>query len=54
MFIFFKITLKKIIMPVFINKDNIYLPQTNTNQVCANMHILKTYTCNYANMHSLC
>ena len=31
MFIFFKITLKKIIMPVFINK-NIYLLQNNTDQ----------------------
>ena len=31
-FIFFKITLTKIIMPIFINKNYIYLPQNNTNQ----------------------
>ena len=32
MFIFFKITLTKIIMLIFINKNNIYLLQNNTNQ----------------------
>ena len=31
-FIFFKITLSKIIMSIFINKNNIYLFQNNTNQ----------------------
>ena len=34
-------------------KNDIYLPQNNTNQVCANMHILKTRTYKYANMLSL-
>ena len=24
-------------MPIFINKDNIYLQQNNTNQACTNM-----------------
>ena len=52
-FIFFKLTLTKIIMPIFINKNSIYLPQNNTNQVRTNMHILKTCTYKYANMHSL-
>ena len=31
-FILFKITLTKIIMPIFINKNNIYLLQNNTSQ----------------------
>ena len=28
-------------MPILIDKNNIYLPQSNTNQVYTNMHIFK-------------
>ena len=38
-FIFFKITLRKIIMLIFINKNNIYLLQNNTNQSFCNAFI---------------
>ena len=40
-FIFLKITLAKIIMLVFINKDKIYLLQNNTNQFLMQILICK-------------
>ena len=40
-------------MSISISKNNIYLPQNNTNPVCTNMHILKTCLYKYANIYSL-
>ena len=38
-YIFFKITLTKIIMPIFTNRNDIYLLQNNTNQSFYNAYI---------------